>query len=111
MQFELTSSRAADPPQFNLAFNSSSGPPTHVNCTLDGGDLDSTEYSVTKKVLKTQFNDASNPDLTEITVNVRKWSGGMYRCTVLVANSTGGIREQGLTSLQVTGEQLSIAYL
>ena len=55
VQFELTSSRDADPPQFNLAFNSSNGPPTHLNCTLDGIDLDYTDYSVVKKVLKTHY--------------------------------------------------------
>ena len=101
VQFELTSSRDADPPQFNLAFNFSNGPPTFVNCTLDGIDLDST---VVKKVLKTQCNGTNNPDLTKITVTVNKWSGGMYQCTVSVANSTGGIHGQDSTSIHVTSE-------
>ena len=110
VQFELTSSRDADPPQFNLAFNSSNGPPTHVNCTLDGIDLDSTDYSVVKKVLKTHYNDKNNPDLTEIIVTVRKWSGGMYHCTVSVANSTGGIRGQDSASIIVTSECCALLY-
>ena len=104
VQFELTSSQDADPSQFNLAFNSSNGSPTHVNCTLDGIDLDYTDYSVVKKVLKTHYNDTNNPDLTEIIVTVRKWSGGMYQCTVSVANSTSDIRGQDSASIHVTSE-------
>ena len=100
----MAPSRDADPPEFKLAFNSSNGPPTHVNCSLNGVALNSTEQTdVVKEVLKTHFNGTSNPDLTEVTVTVRKWLGGMYRCTVVVANSTGGIHGQGSTTLQVTG--------
>ena len=93
MQFTLLSTRDADPPQFTLRFNSSYGPPTAVECEVDGNTLDG--YIVSRKVKSPHFAimgdldsvNASFPDtldVTEVTVTVNVRQGGVYRCNVIV---------------------------
>ena len=95
MQFSLVSTRDADPPQFTLTFNSSFGPPTVVECVVDGSSLNTSQYSVYREVKNAHFVrngdldsvNASQPDtldVTEVTVTVRVRQAGVYVCTVTV---------------------------
>ena len=92
MCFFLISSRDADPPEFALSFNSSLGPPTMVECTVNG---DSFNYTVSREVKVPQFvlngdfdsvNDSmpDTLDVTEVMVRVRGRQGGVYQCNVTV---------------------------
>ena len=93
MQLTLLSTRDADFPQFTLRFNSSYGPPTAVECVVDGNTLNG--YNVSRKVKSAHFEingdmdfvNASSPDtldVTEVTVTVNVRQGGVYRCNVIV---------------------------
>ena len=95
MQFSLVSTRDADPPQFTLTFNSSLGPPSVVECVVDGISLNTSQYSVYREVKNAHLimNDeldsvnAAQPDtldVTEVTVTVRVRQAGVYMCTVTV---------------------------
>ena len=92
MQFSLVSSKDADPPEFTLTFNSSYGPPTMVECTVDGGSLNHTvsrEVKSPQFVLNGDLDLVSNLmpdtlDVTEVMVRVRGRQGGVYRCNVTV---------------------------
>ena len=95
MQFSLVSTRDADAPLFTLIFNSSFGPPSVVECVVDGSSLNTSQYSVYREVKNAHFVrngdldsvNASQPDtldVTEVTVTVRVRRAGVYVCTVTV---------------------------
>ena len=95
MQFTLLSTRDADPPQFTLKFNSSYGPPTTVECTVNGVLLNNSLYTVSREVKIPRFvinSDLYMPvplledsqDVTEVTVTVNVRQSGVYRCNVIV---------------------------
>ena len=95
MQFSLVSMRDADPPQFALTFNSSFGPPTVVECAVDGSSLNTSQYSVYREVKNAHFVrngdldsvNASQPDtldVTEVTLTMRVRQAGVYVCTANV---------------------------
>ena len=95
MQFSLVSTRDADPPHFALTFNSSFGPPTVVECAIEGSSLNISEYSVYRKVKNAHFVrngdldsvNASQPDtldVTEVTLTVGVRQAGVYVCTANV---------------------------
>uniref|UniRef100_A0A1X7UWF2 Uncharacterized protein n=1 Tax=Amphimedon queenslandica TaxID=400682 RepID=A0A1X7UWF2_AMPQE len=82
MQFSLIStSRLATPPVFSLSFNVSDGPPTTVNCSLNGTGI-STELS------RVIVNGPGS--VTRVTVTVRLREAGSYQCTVSNTRVTNG---------------------
>ena len=104
MQFTLLSTRDAYPPQFTLRFNSSYGPPTAVECTVDGNTLSISGYTVSRKVKSPHFImdsvNASSPgtlDVTEVTVTVNVRQGGVYRCNVTVLGRNVSSPQQVVT--------------
>ena len=95
MQFSLVSTRDAESPQFTLTFNSSFGPPSVVECVVDGSSLNTSRYSVHREVKNAHFilngdldsvnaAQADTLDVTEVTVTVRVRQAGVYVCTVTV---------------------------
>ena len=82
MQFSLLSKRRlASPPVFSLSFNVSDGPPTTVNCTVNGNEM-STELS---RVI------VDGPEsITRVIVTVRLREAGNYQCTVSNDRVTAG---------------------
>ena len=92
MQFSLLStSRLATPPVFSLSFNVSDGPPTTVNCTVNGNEI-STELS------RVIVNGTGS--ITRVTVTVRLREAGNYQCTV--SNARVGITTNGVTAVSST---------
>ena len=83
MQFNLISSRYASVPVFNLSFISSNGPPTSIVCAVDGINLNSSLYNVSRVVTKPHHN-SGQPDETNVIVSVMTRQGGEYACTVTV---------------------------
>ena len=77
MQFSLVSPREADPPVFILSFNSTQGPPTEVNCTVDGDPVD-----IPAEDLSQVVHGFTIPSLVEVAVTFRQRRGGEYNCTV-----------------------------
>ena len=74
MQFSLLStSRLATPPVFSLSFNVSDGPPTTVNCSVNGNGI-STELS------RVIVNGTGS--VTRVTITVRLREAGNYQCNV-----------------------------
>ena len=95
MKFSLVSTRDTDPPQFTLTFNSLFGPPSVVDCVVDGSSLNTSQYSVHREVKNAHFVrngeldsiEPSSPDtldVTEVTVTMRVRQAGVYVCTVNV---------------------------
>uniref|UniRef100_A0A1X7U1L7 Fibronectin type-III domain-containing protein n=1 Tax=Amphimedon queenslandica TaxID=400682 RepID=A0A1X7U1L7_AMPQE len=83
MQFSLLStSRLATPPVFSLSFNVSDGPPTTVNCLVNGNGI-STELS------RVIVNGPGS--VTRVTVTVRLREAGNYQCTVSNARVTSSL--------------------
>ena len=103
MQFSLVSSREADPPVFILSFNSTQGPPTEVNCTVDGDPVTVPEQDLSRLVR--QF---TIPSVVEIGVTVRQRRGGTYNCTVIMKgvneNSTFFTIGSNSTTTSVAGK-------
>ena len=81
MQFSLLStSRLATPPVFSLSFNVSDGPPTTVNCTVNGNEI-SAELS---RVIVNGTESITRVTVTNLT------EAGNYQCTVSNARVTAG---------------------
>ena len=81
MQFSLLStSRLATPPVFSLSFNVSDGPPTTVNCTVNGNEI-STELS---RVIVDGTGSITRVTVTDLT------EAGSYQCTVSNDRVTNG---------------------
>ena len=108
MQFTLISSRDADPPVFALSFNSSNGPPTMVTCTRDNTAIDTSLYTVSREVLRSQYvqngevdsvnaSEPDMPDVTRVTVTVREREAGEYECTVTVMGRDDSAPTQPVT--------------
>ena len=108
MKLTLISSRDADPPVFTLTFNSSFGPPTLVECDVNGSSLNSSQYTVSRVVQHPQFVlngeldslNASMPDtldVTKVTVTVRMRQSGQYRCVVTVMGRNDSVPKQAIT--------------
>ena len=108
MQYTLLSTRDADPPQFTHRFNSSYGPPTAVECTVDGSTLNSSLYTVSREVKSPHFSKPGvidtivpivqdTPDVTEVTVTVNVRQGGVYRCNVTVLGRNVSSPQQVVT--------------
>ena len=109
MQFVLTSPRDASIPAFNLSFVSSNGPPTMVTCALDGANLNSSLYSVSRVVTSPHSNGAT-PDKTNVTISMMTNQGGEYACTVTVMgrNSTQSIQlGSNTTRLNIIGRYIN----
>ena len=128
MQFSLVTTRDADPPQFNLTFNSSFGPPTDVVCVVDGSSLTTSQYSVYREVKNAHYAlngyldsvNAAQPDtldVTEVTVTVRVRQAGVYLCTVTVMGRQDSLPQQavalgtGNSTANITSECLHRWYL
>uniref|UniRef100_A0A1X7THN0 Uncharacterized protein n=1 Tax=Amphimedon queenslandica TaxID=400682 RepID=A0A1X7THN0_AMPQE len=93
MQFSLLStSRLATPPVFSLSFNVSDGPPTTVNCSVNGTGI-STELS------RVIMNGSGS--VTRVTVTVRLREAGNYQCTVSNDRVTAG-NISGVTAVNST---------
>ena len=84
MQFNLISTRNANPPVFTLTFNVSDGPPTNVNCT-DGSNPSIIASGDLSRVV---VNGTGS--ITQVTVTVRMRQAGTYQCTVSNARVTNG---------------------
>lgn len=104
MQLSLVSPRHANPPVFTLSFNVSFGPPTMVNCIVDGNDLNITLGDVAREVKRIPYNGTVLPDMTEVRVTIRQRQAGAYNCTV----HTGGV-ENGTSNLIMLGSGSSFA--
>ena len=102
MQFSLVSPRNADPPVFTLSFNSTQGPPTAVNCTVDGDPVVVTAADLSRLVHRFTF-----PSVVEAAVTFRERRGGVYKCTVTLM----GVNEESefftigtsYSTLEITG--------
>ena len=82
MQFSLLStSRLATPPVFSLNFNVTDGPPTTVNCTVNGNEISAELFRV--------IVDGTE-STTRVTVTVRLREAGNYQCTVSNDRVTAG---------------------
>ena len=93
MQFSLLStSRLATPPVFSLSFNVSDGPPTTVDCAVNGNEI-STELS---RVIVNGIEST-----TKVTVTARLREAGNYQCTVSNNRVTDGTIN-GVTSVSST---------
>ena len=120
VEFTLVSSRDADPPVFTLIFNTSFGPPTLVECEVNGKSLNSSQYTVSRVVQHPQFVlngeldavNASMPDtldVTKVTVSVRVRQSGQYKCVVTVMGRNDSNPQQvvtlgsGYTVINITG--------
>ena len=123
MKLTLISSRDADPPVFTLIFNSSFGPPTVVECEVNGNSLNSSQYTVSRVVQYPQFVlngeldsvNASMPDtldVTEVTVTLRVRQSGQYRCVVTVMGRNDRNPQQvvtlgtGSSSTNISGKKI-----
>ena len=99
MQFSLLStSRLATPPVFSLSINVSDGPPTTVNCTVNGNEI----------FPKLSYVIVNGPrSITRVTVT-NLTEAGNYQCTVSndrITNGTiGSVTAMNSTSsLSVSG--------
>ena len=96
MQFSLLSTnRLTNPPVFSLSFNVSDGPPTIVNCAVNG-------KGVSTKLSRAIVNGTGS--VTGVTVTVRLREAGNYQCTVSndrVTDRTGAV--SSTSSLNVSG--------
>ena len=105
MQFSLLSkSRLASPPVFSLSFNVSDGPPTTVNCTVNGNEM-STELS---RVI------VDGPEsITRVIVTVRLREAGNYQCTVsndrVTAGTINGVTAVSNTSSLSIGGKYNVS--
>ena len=118
MQFTLLSTRDADPPQFTIKFNSSFGPPTVVECTVNGDLLNSSQYNVSREVKSPRFVKTSDlfipvedsQDVTEVTVTVNVRRSGVYQCNVTVLGRNVSSPQQivtlgtGYSTANITGK-------
>ena len=101
MQFSLLStSRLATPPVFSLSFNVSDGPPTIVECTLNGGNI-----PILLKLSRVIVNGTGS--ITKVTVNDLTEAGN-YQCTILnnrvfAGNISNVIAVSSTSSLNVSG--------
>ena len=99
MQFSLLStSRLATPPVFSLSFNVSAGPPTTVNCTVNGNGI----FPKLSRVIVNGTGSITRVTITNLT------EAGNYQCTVSnnrVTNGTvnGITAVSSTTSLSVSG--------
>ena len=125
MTLSILSSRDADPNiMFRLSFNISFGLPSHIRCTRDGstilggiggagrGIVSGVDY----EVIRSQYINSSQPDMTRLSFNqTRPRIGATYQCTVTVegrrniaSGSTGiynfDVLGSGTSSITVTGE-------
>ena len=85
-----------------LSSLSSYGPPTAVECEVDGNTLNG--YNVSRKVKSPHFImdsvNTSSPDtldVTEVTVTVNVRQGGVYRCNVTVLGRNVSSPQQVVT--------------
>ena len=84
MQFSLLStSRLATPPVFSLSFNVSDGPPTVVDCTVNGMDI----FPIFPKLSRMIVNGTGS--ITRVTVT-NLTEAGNYQCTVSNNRVTAG---------------------
>ena len=108
MKFSLVSTRDTDPPQFTLTFKSSFGPPTVVECVINGSNLNTSQYSVHREVKNSHFirngdqdsMNASQPDtldVTEVIVTMRVRQAGVYACTVNVMGRNDSMPQHVVT--------------
>ena len=93
MQFSLLSkSRLASPQVFSLSFNVSDGPPTNVNCTVNGNGI-STELS---RVIVDGTGSITRVTVTNLT------EASNYQCTVsndrVTASTINGVTAVSSTS-------------
>ena len=101
MQFSLLStSRLATPPVFSLSFNVSDGPPTIVECTLNGGNI-----PISTKLSRVIVNGTGS--ITRVTVNDLTEAGN-YQCNILnnrvfAGNISNVIAVKNTSSSSVSG--------
>ena len=104
MQFSLLStSRLATPPVFSLSFNVSDGPPTFVDCTVNGVNI----FPLFPKLSRVIVNGTES--ITRVTIT-NLTEAGNYQCTVfnarVIAGTIGGAT--GVTAISSTSS-LSIS--
>ena len=101
MQFSLLStSRLATPPVFSLSFNVSDGPPTVVECTLNGGNIPI--FTKLSRVIVDGTESITRVTVTDLT------EAGNYKCNILnnrvFAGTIGDVTAVSSTSsLSVSG--------
>ena len=102
MQFSLLStSRLATPPVFSLSFNVSAGPPTIVECTVNGVDI----FPIFPKLSRVIVDGTES--ITRVTVT-NLTEAGNYQCTVsnnrVIDGTINGVAAVSSTSsLNISG--------
>ena len=102
MQFSLLStSRLATPPVFSLSFDVSDGPPTVIECTVNGVDI----FPIIPILSRVIVNGTGS--ITRVTVT-NLTEAGNYQCTVsndrVTAGTINGVTAVSSTSsLSVSG--------
>ena len=92
MQFSfLSKSRLATPPVFSLSFNVSDGPPTTVNCSLNGVEI----FPKLSRVIVNGTESTTKVTIANLT------EAGNYRCNVSNSRVTNGTID-GITALSST---------
>ena len=92
MQFSpLSTSRLA--PAFSLSFNVSDGPPTVIECSVNGMDI----FPIFTKLSRVIVNGPGS--ITRVTVT-NLTEAGNYQCTV--SNARVGITINGVTAVSST---------
>ena len=97
---QLTSS-SITPPVFSLSFNVSDGPPTVVDCTVNGVDI----FPIFPKLSRVMVDGPES--ITRVTIT-NLTEAGNYQCTVsnarVTAGTLGGVTAVNSTSsLSVSG--------
>ena len=101
MQFSLLS-RSILAPVFCLSFNVSNGPPTIVNCTINGVDI----HPIFPKLSRVIVNGIAS--ITRVTVtNLTK--AGKYQCTVSNNRVTNGPISGSVTAVVSSTSSLIIS--
>ena len=96
MQFSfLSTSRLATPPVFSLSFNVSDGPPTIVECSVNGIDI----FPIFPKLSRVIVNGTRF--ITRVTVTNLTETGN-YQCTVSNNRVTDGPFYGGITAVSST---------
>ena len=77
IQFSMASANGVVPEVFSLTFNVSDGPPSYINCSVNGVMIHVPEEQIVRKVI-----DPIVPILTCVTVIFQTGKEGQYNCTV-----------------------------
>ena len=117
MSVSILSSRDTAYVMLTLSFNVTFGPPSRVFCRYESTTILNNKRdhpNLSREVIRSQYVDSSQPDMTRVTVKVVQYARqmGNYACQVTVegrVNVFSGTYKQntkgsGVTHVIVTGE-------